>query len=338
MSKTKNTYPLTVPMRIQARQGSLAEKRYYQKSGLPGGAWPMPKAIAPGIAPSPLDDLIFHGGRVVPQMEFQNIYLGSPVDWQAGDIANIDNAIARAMSDRPFNTVMRQYFPGAQLACEARDSLILNDVKPTQLDEDDVRAKIVALFDSGQISKSDLDTTLFNLMLPPGCVLRLGDSTSLAGLGGFHGSIHIRRGSRNLTLYYSANVFSDMLSPTRENGIVVFDKPWKNVVATLVHEINEFRTDADVKDAIDTGDNDALGWTSRRGHECGDQPIVAAASLALVFKEIRAGQGGSRVPVQFMYSNGAHGAEGPIGPPAIGAAAAPPRSRTRAGTVRARSK
>jgi hypothetical protein len=61
------------PMRIQARKGSLAEKRYFYKSSLPGYAWAMPKAIADGIDPSPLDDLMFHGGRVIPQMEYENI-------------------------------------------------------------------------------------------------------------------------------------------------------------------------------------------------------------------------------------------------------------------------
>ena len=37
------------------------------------------------------------------------------------------------------------------------------------------------------------------------------------------------------------------------NGIPVFDRPWKNVVATLYHELNEARTDADVEDAIRAG-------------------------------------------------------------------------------------
>ena len=99
------------------------------------------------------------------------------------------------------------------------------------------------------------------------------------------------------------------------NGIVVFDQPWKNVVGTLYHELNEFRTDADVKDAIETGNNDFLGWMSRRGHECGDQPIVAAKSLNLVFQEVTVTGEAKRVPVQFMYSNAVHGAEGPIAAP-----------------------
>ena len=71
----KSYYATQRPMRIQARAGSIAERRYYEKSALPGGAWPMPKVIAPGIDPSPLDDLIFHGGKVVPQMELSLIHI-----------------------------------------------------------------------------------------------------------------------------------------------------------------------------------------------------------------------------------------------------------------------
>jgi hypothetical protein len=37
--------------------------------------------------------------------------------------------------------------------------------------------------------------------------------------------------------------------------IVVFDQPWKNVVATFYHELNEARTDADVEDAIRAGND-----------------------------------------------------------------------------------
>jgi len=39
------------------------------------------------------------------------------------------------------------------------------------------------------------------------------------------------------------------------NGIPVFDEPWKNVVATFYHELNEARTDADVEDAIRAGND-----------------------------------------------------------------------------------
>jgi hypothetical protein len=64
-----------------------------------------------------------------------------------------------------------------------------------------------------------------------------------------------------------------------------------------------------------SGNNDFLGWMSRRGAECGDQPIFAAASLNLVFKEVDATNSTTLIPVQFLYSNAVHGAEGPIDDP-----------------------
>jgi hypothetical protein len=313
MSKRTSAYPTAQPMRIQARKGSLAEKRYYYKSSLPGGAWPMPKAIADGVDPSPLDDLMFHGGQLKPQMQYQNIFLGSQTDWVQSDIDNINSGIKRAMQDKRLNNVIRQYFGNSAVACDPRTPLLLSDAKPKRLDEPDVQAKVVSLFDSGKITKTDLGVTLFNLVLPRGTVLSLGGSSSLNGLGGYHGSLHINRNGKSITLYYSANVFSEFLSSGKENGIVAFDKNWKNVVGTLYHELNEFRTDPDVNDAIKTGNNDFLGWTSRRGHECGDQPIFVASSLDIVFREVLSG--GKKTPVQFMFSNAVHGAEGPIAAP-----------------------
>jgi hypothetical protein len=62
------------------------------------------------------------------------------------------------------------------------------------------------------------------------------------------------------------------------------------VVGTLVHEIDEFRTDADVNDAIVHQNGDFLGWMSRSGNEVGDQPTFAAGDagdLRLVFKEVQ---------------------------------------------------
>ena len=316
------TYPASVPMRIQARPGSRAERLYFRRAALPDGGWTRPKAIAPGISPAPLDDLMFHGGKVVPKMEFQNVYLGGMAAWAASDIAFIDTAISRAMRNKRLNNVMAQYFPGATLDCGMRASFVLDQVPPIQLDEPDVQAQVVALFDAGLIGKTGLDSCIFNLVLPSGTVLKLDDASSLEGLGGYHGSVHFKRGGKRLTLYYSANVFSEIRTSApnkgRENGIAVFDKPWKNVVGTLYHEINEFRTDADVNDAIVNNSNHFLGWTSREGHEVGDQPIFQAGEagdLRLVFKEVSDAPRKLHLPVQFLYSNAVHGAEGPISKP-----------------------
>jgi len=79
--------------------------------------------------------------------------------------------------------------------------------------------------------------------------------------------------------------------------------------------VGGFRTDADVNDAIAQNNNDLLGWMSRQGLECGDQPIFAARNLNLIFQEIVASDGGPKIPVQFLYSNAVHGAEGPIATP-----------------------
>ena len=309
-------YPKSGPMRVQARQGSEAERLYFAGSALPQ-VLPMPKAIAPGISPSVMDDLIYRGGKVVPQMEFQNIYLGGEGAWKARDIASIDSAIELAMTDRRLNNVMVGYFPGTGMSCDMRASFIVDGTRPTRLDEPDVRAMVTSLYDNAQIGKKDLDTTLFNLVLPSGTTLHLGNSSSTAGLGGYHGSLHLSRGGKKVTLYYSANVYSELQANGSENGIVAFNRPWKNVVGTLYHEINEFRTDPDVNDAIEQNSNEFLGWNSRRGHEVGDQPIFVASSLSQVFKEVRDASGKRRIPVQFMYSNAVHGPEGPISRPHV---------------------
>src|SRR5690242_16704405 len=72
-------------MRIQARPGSPVERRHYR---YPENRWAQldPDAIAPGIPPDGSADLVFHGGKTVPQMEFQNVFLGGKASWLASDI------------------------------------------------------------------------------------------------------------------------------------------------------------------------------------------------------------------------------------------------------------
>ena len=71
-------------MRIQARPGSPVERRHYR---YPENRWAQldPDAIAPGIPPDTSADLVFHGGKTVPQMEFQNVFLGGQASWLASD-------------------------------------------------------------------------------------------------------------------------------------------------------------------------------------------------------------------------------------------------------------
>jgi len=302
------------PMRIQVAPGSEAEYRHYRTMMRRSDESAVREALAPGVSASPRDDLVFRGGKVLPQMGFQNIYLGRPSDFAAGDVESIDDAITRVMRDEPLQSVIQQYFVGKKLNYDIAPSVILDENRPNEMDEPDVQNKIIDLFDRNLILASDHDRTIFNLILPPDTVLKLSGSSSTAGLGGYHGSVHFSRGGQSRTLYYSANVYS-AIRAGRRNGIPFFNTPWKNVVCTLYHELIESQTDPDVNDAILQNDRRFIGFNSNSGQEIGDQPI-SANSLDRVFKEVLTMPGPRATPVQFMYSNAAHGAEGPAEKPA----------------------
>jgi hypothetical protein len=296
------------PMRIQVAPGSEAEYRHYRAAARRSDETIEREALAPGVSASPKDDLIFRGGKTFPQMGFQNIYLGRASDFASGDVQAIDDAITRLMRDEQLKSVVQQYFPGKKLVYDVAPSVVLDENRRNELDEPDVQNKIIDLFDRNLILSTDHDRTIFNLVLAPDTVLKLDGSSSLAGLGGYHGSVHFSRGGQNRTLYYSANVYSAIRSG-RRNGIPFFNAPWKNVVCTLYHELVESQTDPDVGDAIRENDRRFIGYNSNRGQEIGDQPI-SANSLDRVFKEVLTLPGPRPTPVQLMYSNAVHGAEG----------------------------
>ena len=302
------------PMRVQVERGSDAEREHYQRAKRYSEKLELElelEALARGVEPSPVDDLIERGGKTVAEMGYQNVYLGHSGDFAAGDIENIDDAIRRAMQSPRLDNVLRQYFNGNAISCDALEGFVLEAEGPESIDEPGVQATVIELFERGLLHASDHDRTVFNLVLAPGTVLRLDDSTSKRGLGGYHGSVHFVHEGQRMTLYYSVNVYSERLVDGTRNGIIAFDASWKNVVGTLYHELCEFRTDPDVSDAIRENDLRFIGWNSRFGQEIGDQPISANA-LSQVFREVMLEPGPTATPVQFMYSNLAHGAEGPV--------------------------
>jgi hypothetical protein len=312
----------TRPMNIVAARNTPAAKIYRDWAAV----------IAPGIPPTPAHDLIYHGGKTIAHLTFTNFYLGGQHAWQATDITSIDQALAAAMSDRDLNNVMVQYFPGGQISSASKPSTVLPDPVPSLVNQSDVEAMVSAAHANGQLDGFDLTATVFNFMLPSGIVLsdKTGkthhprkhhavslphdEADSRHGLGGYHGSIHVAAaGGGQETVYYAVGVYSEQRPDGTINGIPVFDKPWKNVVATFYHELNEARTDADVEDAIKAGNGASLiGWTSAQGEECGDFPVFEAQPLTEVFQEVPLTSGSGTVPIQFMYSNAVHGPEGPI--------------------------
>ena len=328
------------PLRVFVGHGTKAEKGFHSRMSMPSQ-----EAIAPGIAPTPAHDLIFHGGHTIADLVFTNFYVGGASAWKAIDIQNIDKALAAAMSDVGLNNVMSQYYASGKITSTFRASQTLAGPPPKVFSQGDVENLVQQLFAAGTLKGFDFASTVFTFMLPSGTILNtdpsptnqaasapLGRSASkqptpteieedsTQGLGGYHGSIHVSAGARDEIVYYAVGVFSETLPDGTVNGIPVFDQPWKNVVATFYHELNEARTDPDVEDAIRAGNDPNatkfLGWTSKQGEECGDFPVFEANPLTSIFQQVKLSDGSGTVPVQFQYSDSAHGPEGPRSAPA----------------------
>ena len=345
------------PMRSTVRGGSRAERHLHASAALPGQIPNIAERV--GSAPStPAEDLKYRGGRTIQHLSFVNLYVGGNSAWQKSDIESIDRAIGSAMSDRNLNNVMRQYFNNAEITSTELPSHPLVGYTPKTMTQGDVHFCLSYLYDQGYLAQYDLSITIFNFLLPPGTVLtddatrnstlasvsqtdrirtsgskymvasldeeetfsaipKAEEGNSTTGLGGYHGSI--RKGSKNSPIYYSVDVFSERRADGTANGIPVFKDNWKNVVATLYHEMQEARTDPDVEDCVrDPYNPNAeryLGWTSDRGEEVGDYPISATRNIGDVVTEVPLTDGNGKVPVQFQYSNAVHGPEGPIAQP-----------------------
>jgi hypothetical protein len=327
---------LVRPLRVFVGHGTKAETGFRSRMSMP-----QPEAIAPGIAPAPSHDLIFHGGHTIQDLVFTNLYVGGSAAWKASDMQNIDHALAAALSDVDLNNVMSQYFPSGNITTTFRPSQVLTGPPPKVVSQGDVENSVLQLFKAGALNGFDLTSSVFNFMLPSGTILNTDEAPthgaimsqlekpvevrkgvpaedeedSTQGLGGYHGSVHSGSGADARTIYYAVGVFSETLPDGTVNGIPVFDQPWKNVVATFYHELNEARTDADVEDAINAGNDPSatkfLGWTSKQGEECGDFPVAEANPLSQVFQEVELTDKSGTVPVQFQYSDAVHGPEGP---------------------------
>lgn len=238
---------------------------------------PLNVVLAPLEAATASENLQFYGGKTLPRLEWTHVYLGR---WAAADRKHLDAAIPAAMTDRRLNAVIEQYFPKETVESVFRGSQA-GPVSLPRMDKPSVERVVTSLKLPG----------VATLLLPPGAILADGEVTSENGLGGYHGSV----GGH----YYAVAVYSE-----GTNGIVAFDEPWKNVCATVYHELQEARTDPDVEDAIRTGKNSYLAWYSPQGGEIGDIPIAeSGGDLASVMKEVPLANGHGTVPVQLMWSN-----------------------------------
>jgi hypothetical protein len=330
-------------MNVVVARGSLAESITRKWTAAPMGAIAEPGALAGGIPATPDHNLVFRGGKTIPQLNFANFYLGGQAVWDGADVANIDNALKSIMTDRRLNNVIVQYFPaGTNISSNFLGSTFLPGPPPQVISRGDIDALVKSALASGQLAGADPGSTVINLLLPEGTVLNTDEAPtagarrktaskektyrspaakyswgrgeaatretadSTNGLGGYHGSVH----SGAQTHYFAVGVFSK-----GANGIDAFGVPWKNVVATFYHELCEVRTDPDVEDAIRNNNDSFIGWNSNQGEECGDLPIFEDPGLNRVFQEIDLANNTGKSPVQFQYSNHAQGPEGPVEKP-----------------------
>lgn len=322
-------------MRVVVRPQSPAERQHHPRARQ---APPAREARIAGLPSTPEHDLKFRGGRTIARLSYVNVYVGGSAAWARSDVDGINGALDRAMADPDLNNVMRQYFANRPITTTFVSSHFIGGTRPRRVTQRSAETLVVEVLDQGFLSGVELESSVVNLLLPPGTILTDGrgpgkdaddagdagpvkkpgtpdaeEVSSLDGLGGYHGSVDLGR----RRVYYAVGVYSERLPDGRENGIAVFDEPWKNVVATFYHELNEARTDPDVEEAIRTNRVDGvIGWNSDDGEECGDFPVFEAGdagSLDLVFRQVAVS--GGHAPVQFQYSNAVHGPEGPIATP-----------------------
>ncbi len=309
--------------------GSRADGNQRRKAGQIGQA-PRSAQLVDGLPATPSEDLKFRGGKTIRDLTYINIYVGGKQAWSDSDRKNIDWSLVGAMTDPHLNHVIMQYFNDQPISASHKGSYILDGFRPQRVTQANIREVVRLLHSRGSFSQLPFGSTVINFMLPRGMVLadpyegsqqaslvtngvipHAAEPSSLEGLGGYHGSVHI--GSE--TLYYAIGVYSERTANGQSNGIPVFAEPWKNIVATFYHQLQETRTDPDVDDAITTGQERYVGWASDTGLEIADFPVHEDGNngkLDQVFREITLANGSGTVPVQFLYSNAVHGPEGPI--------------------------
>lgn len=338
MKSTTHSDEYVRPLRVIVGHKTKAEQGFHARKRMPKA-----KGLAPGLPATPAHDLHNNGGKTIQDLVFTNFYVGGSAAWKSSDMDSIDGALEAAMSDTNLNNVMVQYYPSGKISSTFKGSQVLAGPKPNTVSQGDVENLARSLFQAGVLDGFDLASTVFNFMLPSGTILNTNEAPtnsaitarvegarhtkpaaepaaavpheeeedSTNGLGGYHGSIHVSSTTDTQTIYYAVGVFSEQLPNGKSNGIPVFDQSWKNVVATFYHELNEARTDPDVQDAINAGNDPSatsfLGWTSSEGEECGDFPVFEANPLSEVFQEVKLSKGNGTVPVQYQYSDADHG-------------------------------
>ena len=147
-----------VPLRVVIQKGSRAAELYKKAGGL------HPDALAPGLTPSPEQDLKFRGGKTIQDLNFINFYVAGHSAWDANEIQKIDTALSAAMSDTDLNNVMMQYFGNRPISSTFAGSRQLAGDAPAVVSQGDTEALVASLNDNGMLAELDLSSTLVTLI------------------------------------------------------------------------------------------------------------------------------------------------------------------------------
>ena len=239
--------------------------------------------LAPGFEPAPGLALEYLGGRTLASLAYRLVYLGR---WQAADRAR-PRPRARRRDARP----RPERDPRAVLPGRAGDGDLRRARACTA-----GRARSASTSSSSRRSSSHIadagdDGATICVLLPRGAVLvEREDVTSEHGLGGFHGSMHLR----GTTVYYAVAVYSE-----GANGIVAFDAAVEERVRDALPRAaggahRSRRRGRDPRRARARRDA-LLGWYSPNGGEIGDIPIAEShGDIHLAMKEVPLADGAAR--------------------------------------------
>jgi hypothetical protein len=136
-------------LNVSLLAGSPAQRAYYA-SGLPS---------------RPPLNLRFCGGRTIADLVFVNHYLGGAAAWDPADMASVDAALAKAMTDHGLQSVIRQYFD-APISSRMLPSAVRPGPAPAAVYKDQAEALAARIYRDGGLDGADPDSTVINIMLP----------------------------------------------------------------------------------------------------------------------------------------------------------------------------
>ena len=132
------------------------------------------------------------------------------------------------------------------------------------------------------------------------------------GLGGYHGSVHAKRGSKTETVYYAVGVVLGRVE--RHLGLPGrVEEHVRGLLPRALRGANgSGRRGRDPRGQLVARER-LPRLVLAAGGEIGDIPLEeAGGNLSAIIREVKLAAGSKTVPVQFMWSNAVAGPEGPI--------------------------